>query len=518
MKPMSAAPSRTWASTASEFTTSTVTAAVARLEAVEREPAREQELADRVARGEPDGVAPASGSASTASAAASASSACCAYGSRARPGGLSRTPKRPRSSRFAPTRRSSAASRLVTADCGEVEGLGRAVHAAGLGGGHEGGEVAAAQRLGRCGHASHSIVESVTAQLRWFSGLRAATMTYVSVIADPAVARGTIARAPRIVRPARGGRLRGLAAVGAVVALAFALTGLIPGVSPLLWAMALGLVASPLVRRAGDAEAGVDFAASTLLRTGVALLGLRIALGDLASLGVSGVGLAAGTLAATFAFTVWLGPRIGVPRGATLLVAAGCSICGAAAIAAMSSVTDSEDEDAGRAVAAVGVLGCLAMLLVPFLGIELLGLGEERTALWAGASIHEVAQVTAAGAAISVAALKTATLVKLVRVVLLAPTVAIAGHGARGTATPVPGFVLAFLGLVLVRTVIPLPAEVLDGAAIASLLLLAAGMGALALQIRPRTLVAGGARPLLLAVAATGCALVTGLALVVVLP
>ena len=58
----------------------------------------------------------------------------------------------------------------------------------------------------------------------------------------------------------------------------------------------------------------------------------------------------------------------------------------------------------------------------------------------------------------------------------------------------------------------------LDGAAIASLLLLAAGMGALALQIRPRTLVAGGARPLLLAVAATGCALVTGLALVVVLP
>jgi uncharacterized membrane protein YadS len=108
--------------------------------------------------------------------------------------------------------------------------------------------------------------------------------------------------------------------------------------------------------------------------------------------------------------------------------------------------------------------------------------------------------------------------VKLVRVVLLAPTIAIAGHGSRGTATPVQGFVLAFLGLVLVRTVIPLPAAVLDGAAIASLLLLAAGMGALALQIRPRTLVAGGARPLLLAVAATGCALVTGLALVVVLP
>ena len=81
-----------------------------------------------------------------------------------------------------------------------------------------------------------------------------------------------------------------------------------------------------------------------------------------------------------------------------------------------------------------------------------------------------------------------------------------------------PPFVLAFLGLVLVRTVVPLPDELLDAAGIASLLLLAAGMGALGLQIRARSLVAGGARPLLLAAAASSCALLTGLALVVVLP
>ena len=281
--------------------------------------------------------------------------------------------------------------------------------------------------------------------------------------------------------------------------------------------MGLGLLCSPLARRAGGTEAGVDFAARSLLRAGVALLGLRIALGDLASLGASGVVLAAGTLAVTFGFTVWLGRRLGMARGATLMIAAGCSICGAAAIAAMRSVSDGDDEDAGRAVAAVGVLGTLAMLAVPLLGTGVLGLGEARTGMWAGASIHEVAQVTAAGAAISVAALKTATLVKLVRVVLLAPTIALAGRGSAAS-TPVPPFVLAFLGLVLFRTVVPLPDELLDAAGIASLLLLAAGMGALGLQIRPRSLVAGGARPLLLAAAASSCALLTGLALVVVLP
>ena len=321
---------------------------------------------------------------------------------------------------------------------------------------------------------------------------------------------------PAASAPAPSGPLRGLAVVAAVVGAAFAVTGLVPGISPLLWAMALGLLLAPLARRATGTEAGVDIAARSLLRAGVALLGLRIALGDLASLGVSGVVLAAGTLAVTFGFTVWLGRRLGVARGATLLIAAGCSICGAAAIAATRSVTDASDDDAGRAVAAVGVLGTIAMLLVPVLGTRVLGLGDERTGMWAGASIHEVAQVTAAGAAISVAALKTATLVKLVRVVLLVPTVAIAGRGRA--AMPVPPFVLAFLALVLVRTAVPLPQELLDGAAIASLVLLAAGMGGLGLQIRPRALVAGGARPLLLAVGATACALLTGLALVVALP
>ena len=330
--------------------------------------------------------------------------------------------------------------------------------------------------------------------------------------------RGAVAVASPDDGPAAlaSGRRRGLAAVAAIVAGSFAVTGIVPGLSPLLWAMALGLLAAPLVRRATGTQAGVDFAARSLLRAGVALLGLRIALGDLASLGVSGVVLAAGTLAVTFTFTVWLGRRLGVARGATLLIAAGCSICGAAAIAATRSVTDASDDDVGRAVAAVGVLGTIAMLLVPVLGTRVLGLSDESTGMWAGASIHEVAQVTAAGAAISVAALKTATLVKLVRVVLLAPTVAIAGRGRA--AASVPPFVLAFLALVLLRTAVPLPQELLDGAAIASLLLLAAGMGALGLQIRPRALVAGGARPLLLAVAATSCALITGLALVVALP
>jgi uncharacterized integral membrane protein (TIGR00698 family) len=429
----------------------------------------------------------------------------------------------------------------------------------------------------------HSIVESVTAQPRWFPDPRATTMRDVSTTIEPRIADDDVTRALRelalavateprprdeprpsaavfdeprprdeprpsaavfdeprprdepassegvfdephaigprgqiAAEPRKPALVRGLGAVAVLVAASFALAALVPNLSPLLVALALGLVVSPFVRRARDTEPGVAFAARSLLRAGVALLGLRIALGDLASLGASGVVLAAATLAATFGFTVWLGGRLGVARGATLLIAAGCSICGAAAIAAMRPVTDASEEDVGRAVAAVGVLGTLAMLLVPVLGGGVLGLSEERTGMWAGASIHEVAQVTAAGAAVSVAALKTATLVKLVRVVLLAPVVAVAGRGA--SAPPVPPFVLAFLALVLARTVVPLPQELLDAAAVASLVLLAAGMGALGLQIRPRSLVAGGARPLLLAVAATGCALLTGLVLVAALP
>ncbi len=342
-------------------------------------------------------------------------------------------------------------------------------------------------------------------------------------------ATAVIAGRPRAGRPGARrpgpGDVPGLLALAALVAAAFALAGLVPGIAAGLWAMALGAAVAGPVRALPGGAAAAALGARPLLRTGVALLGLQVAAGDLVALGPRGLVLAVGVVAVTLAVTAGAGRMLRVPASLALLVASGSAICGASAVAATASAIGADDEDAGYAVAVVTLFGTLAMVLVPVLATGPLGLTGEQAALWAGASIHEVAQVTGAGGVLGGAALATATLVKLARVALLAPTVALlarraggGGAGGRGPAGPlVPGFVLAFCALVAVRSVVPLPDGFLDAARIAATVLLAAGLAGLGLGIRPAAVRAAGLRPLALGLVACVAVLTSGLGLVVVL-
>ncbi|HEU4973490.1 MAG TPA: putative sulfate exporter family transporter [Baekduia sp.] len=311
----------------------------------------------------------------------------------------------------------------------------------------------------------------------------------------------------------------GLAVVAVLVAAATGVWLVEPALSPVLVALVLGALAGRHVRRHPSTSPGVGLAATTLLRVGVALLGLRVSLGELADVGAGGFALALGTLAVTFTATARLGRRLGVDGDLALLIATGSAICGASAIAAMDTVTRAREEAVGYAVAVVTILGTVAMLLLPLLA-PALGLDGVQAGMWSGASIQEVAQATAAGAAVSAVALKAATLVKLCRVVLLGPAVVAVGL-RRGTArqarVPVPGFVLAFLALVVVRSVVPVPGAVLDVAAVASTTLLAAALAAMGIRIRLSDVRRAGSRPLALGLAAWLIAAVTALALLLAL-
>jgi uncharacterized integral membrane protein (TIGR00698 family) len=329
----------------------------------------------------------------------------------------------------------------------------------------------------------------------------------------------------RLPAPPGPATVPGLAVVAALVLAGLLLAGVLPVAGPLLWAMGLGILAAPLVRRLPAARPGVRLAAGPLLRAGVALLGLRVSLGELATIGPRGLGLAATVIAVTMLGTTWLGRRLRVPAGLALLIATGSAICGASAIAAMNAVARAREEDVGYAVATVTLFGTVAIAALPA-AAHVLGLTPEQAGLWAGASIHEVAQVAAAGAAISPLALKVATLTKLARVVLLAPSVALvaarrggsAGDGGRGAGAGarvrVPAFVLAFLALVAARSLLPLPAGAIDAATLVSTTLLASGLAALGLGVHVAALRRSGLRPLALGLAAWLLAAATGLGLV----
>lgn len=315
----------------------------------------------------------------------------------------------------------------------------------------------------------------------------------------------------------------GTALTLAGTAVAMGVGHLVPTLNPMLVAIVLGAALGNTVRLPARATAGLAFSSRTLLRVGIALLGLQLLLGDITALGWQVVALVVVIVVLGIAGTMALGGALGLGWTQRLLIACGFSICGAAAVAAVDSVSDTDEEEVLTAITLVVIFGTLMIVAVPVLS-GALGLSDTAAGMWAGGSIHEVAQVIAAGGAIGGGALAVATVVKLARVLLLAPVVTVislhrrrtTGTDARGTRPPlVPGFVVAFLALVLLRSSGLVPDPVVDAASLAQTVLLTCAMFALGIGVRVAAMRRVGARPVILAAAST--VWVAGLALAGVL-
>ena len=322
-----------------------------------------------------------------------------------------------------------------------------------------------------------------------------------------------------------GAGLSGIAVCAVAASVGLLVSKLVSAASPLLVAIILGVLAANLRLLPDRVRPGLAFSSRRLLRLGVALLGLQLALTDIAGLGPGMLVVIVAVVVIGITATLALGKLLKIGRTQRLLIACGFSICGAAAVAAVEGVEDTDETEVATAVGLVVVFGTLMIPTIPLLG-RLLGLTEIQTGLWAGASIHEVAQVVAAGGAIGAAALGAAVVVKLGRVLMLAPVLAVLSVRRRrllGDATDikrppiVPVFVLGFLALVLVRTTGIVPQEVLQGAHLVQTILLAMAMFALGCGVRLTQVRSMGIRPLLLAALSTVIVATTGLAGVLLL-
>ena len=183
----------------------------------------------------------------------------------------------------------------------------------------------------------------------------------------------------------------------------------------MILAVIVGMLFANTVGVAHNAKEGIRFSQKTLLRLAIVLLGFHLTVDQAASIGIEGFGLVALTLAATFLFTLGAARLLGVERRLAQLIAAGTSICGASAIVAANTVTNARDEDVAYAVASITLFGTVAMLAYPLLG-AFAGLDQNAFGLWAGASIHEVAQVIGASFQYGPQAGEAGTVAKLTRV------------------------------------------------------------------------------------------------------
>ena len=228
-------------------------------------------------------------------------------------------------------------------------------------------------------------------------------------------------------------RLPGLLLTAAIAAASTALAHLpllqVRGIGALTLAILLGMLVGNTVHgRLGTAtDAGVAFSKARLLRAGIVLYGLRLTFQDIGNVGWSGVLVDALVLCSTFGLACWLGTRVfGLDRRTAMLIGAGSSICGAAAVMAAEPVVRGRAEEVMVAVATVVVFGTLAMFLYPVLfeinaRYRLVEFSETAFGIFTGSTVHEVAQVVAAGRSVSQHAANTAVIAKMVRVMMLAP-------------------------------------------------------------------------------------------------
>ncbi len=300
----------------------------------------------------------------------------------------------------------------------------------------------------------------------------------------------------------------GLAVAAGLALVAYGINRIEPRVSALIAALLLAMVVANVAGHRAVLAPGARFASRRILRVGIVLLGLRISLDLIVQVGWRGVLVAVAAVAFTLPFSVWFGRRLGVSPALSLLLGAGCGICGAAAVVAMEPVAEAKDEEAGFALATVTAMGTIAMLAVPVLGTRVLGLSDGDFGLWAGGSVHEVAQVVAAAAGVSAGALAVATIVKLTRVVLLVPviviTAVIRGRASGRRGNPVPLFVVLFLVAVVIRSSGILSPSAVKHATDLDNVILAWAMAGLGLTIDVASLRRLGGRPLLLGATASG--------------
>lgn len=301
--------------------------------------------------------------------------------------------------------------------------------------------------------------------------------------------------------------------VCAVIALASTFIAEHHGGPLLLYALLLGL-SFHFLHENPQTKKGVELCGRTVLRIGVALLGARITFDQVSQLGWQVGVLIALSLVLTILAGVWWARLLGLSREEGLLSGGSVAICGASAALAISAVlpqTKASERFTLLAVVVVTVLSTVAMIGYPLL-VQALELSPLAGGVFLGGTIHDVAQVVAAGMLLGPNVADSATVVKLFRVMLLLPVVMVisflyrrhqAADQARNTTPLVPGFLVGFVVFMLLSSTGKLPTEVVQAASDFSRICLVLAIAAVGIKTSLEELLHLGWRPLLLFVAET---------------
>ena len=299
--------------------------------------------------------------------------------------------------------------------------------------------------------------------------------------------------------------------VAAVVAIAATFLSVHYGASAMLFALLLGMALNFLAEE-GRCLPGIQMASTTVLRAGVALLGLRITIAQVQALGWHTILLVVGSVALTIAVGTLFARALGLGTAFGTLTGGAVAICGASAALAIASILPKHknaERDASFTVIGVTTLSTIAMVVYPIL-VASLGLDHRAAGVFLGGTIHDVAQVVGAGYTLSQETGDTATIVKLLRVAMLLPVclaiglaLHVRGATAAHAAPVLPWFAVVFAAFVAVTSIGWIPAPAIEAGSVVSRWCLVTAIAAIGMKTSLKSLVDMGLKSVMLIVAET---------------
>jgi uncharacterized integral membrane protein (TIGR00698 family) len=282
-------------------------------------------------------------------------------------------------------------------------------------------------------------------------------------------------------------------------------------ISPLIIGIVLGIVFANSLRKLMPItwQSGILFSAKTLLRIAIVFYGFRITFQQISSVGFEGLSLSVIMLSTTMILGVVVGIKLlKLDRDTSILIASGSAVCGAAAVLATEDVLKSEPHKTAIAISTVVLFGTISLFLFPILFKSgILQMDYTQYGLYVGSSVHEVAQVVAAGNAISPVSSDTAIIVKMTRVMLIAPMLLVLGLFLSRLSTTkskkklvVPWFAVLFIVVAGFNSLDLLPLPLVSWINIVDTFLLTMAMTALGMDTQLSKFKQAGFKPVLLAV------------------
>ncbi|UJF18372.1 YeiH family protein [Vibrio sp. SS-MA-C1-2] len=296
-------------------------------------------------------------------------------------------------------------------------------------------------------------------------------------------------------------------------------------ISPLVICILIGMIIGNFIPQAlpKSSAIGIKFSQQKLLRLGIILYGFFITFQQIIEVGLAGLVVDILVIITTFIGGTWLGMKVlGIDKETSMLTSIGSAICGAAAILGAESIVKPKPHQTAVSVATVVIFGTIAMFIYPVI-YHTFEIDDETMGIFTGATIHEVAQVVAAGNSINHDVGVTSVIVKLTRVMLLAPfLIILSAYLAKGQSSDgekvkvsIPWFAVLFVIVAGINSFGFIPESVVSVLTQASVFFLTMAMGALGIDTNFSKIRGVGMKPILLAIILFGWLIIGGYAMTV---